>query len=300
MQRDWAKCRSEPVFQPELELPLRIEVAVRGGVNPSGVGVGIAWDADFGVRIPQVDMVQEVHHLEAYFDLAVLVDGEMLEQGCISAPVARAAKGIARQIAEGPFRGTSKRTVRVPDWRRVKPLSLRLWAVRIADQIRPAWTGIAIRAVVAITDIERQSALDDHVRVELPAADKRIGHRRHIRRVSASASERQFRDDRRRKTVHAIPVGWSVFKGAVVEALMLRQVGFEVGAAMLACSLQRVITLRRVSVREALGQARLQRVVSIGGAVAEVIDSLRPAELVVERPPLIARHVGISLQRGLI
>src|SRR5262245_31744433 len=245
-------------------------------------------------------MVQGVHHFETYLDIAALVQGEVLEERGVGAPVARTAQRVSRQVPECALCRTAKGAAGGADGGGVEPLVACLRAVRIADQVRPVRTGIAIRPIVAVTDIEWQSALDDHVGVELPAAGERFGYRREIRTVLPTAAERQLGDDRCGEVVYAIPVRRSIVEVAVVQPLVFWKVRLEILTIVGTHALQRVVGLRRVSSREALGQARLQRVVSVGCAVAEVVDALRPAELVEERPPLIPRYGRVAVDRRLI
>ena len=60
-------------------------------------------------------------------------------------------------------------------------------------------------------------------------------------------SDRQLRDQREDEVVDPIPVGRPVLEIAVVEALMLGQIGLELIAAVLARPLQRVVDVGRIA-----------------------------------------------------
>src|SRR5262249_20063558 len=105
--------RSEPVLQPELELPLRIGIAICRRVDPAGVGIGIPWNTDLRIRIPQVHVIQHVHEFETDFDFTRLVHGKVLEQRCIGSPIAGAPKSIPWQVAERALCRTAEGAVGV-------------------------------------------------------------------------------------------------------------------------------------------------------------------------------------------
>src|SRR5262245_49983571 len=122
-------------------------------------------------------MVQYVHHFETDLDFTILVHGEMLEQRCIRAPITGTPQCIPWEIAERAFCRSAKRTVGRTDGCSIEPLVSRLRTVWIADQVRPVRARVAVCTGVSIRDLERKPTLDDHVGVELPSADERIGHR---------------------------------------------------------------------------------------------------------------------------
>src|SRR5262249_22572368 len=74
----------------------------------------------------------------------------------------------------------------------------------------------------------------------------------------------------------------------------------EIVAAIFQRALQGVVREDRIAVREPLLDLGLERVVAVVGAVAEVIDILRPAELVEEALALVARERPEADQSRLV
>ena len=109
---------------------------------------------------------------------------------------------------------------------------------RIADEIRTARSGIAVRAGVSIADVERQPALNDRALVDLPPAQPPIifHERQQVRRRDA-------------EVVLAVPAGRTVIEVRIREELV---------AAVLAFPLQGVLRENRIPAREPLRQLRLQ------------------------------------------
>ena len=100
---------------------------------------------------------------------------EVLEERRVHPPVSGPAQRVPLHVAERSARRPRKGAPRRADRRRVEPLVARLRAIGIADQIRPVVAArIAVGSRVPVVDAEREPALDDRVRVELPAADERI------------------------------------------------------------------------------------------------------------------------------
>src|SRR5262249_43089282 len=117
-------------------------------------------------------VVEHVDGLDAELERVSGDEPEALEQRKVGPPVARTDQVVARQVAERPYRRPRERAALRADWRRVEPVILRAATGHgIADEIRPVRTGVAVRARVAIGDVERQSALDDRALVDLPSAE---------------------------------------------------------------------------------------------------------------------------------
>src|SRR6266536_1548365 len=77
---------SEDESQGKLEVPLRVGAAVRGRRDPSRVRIVVARDPDLRVGIAQVDVVEEIHDLDAHLDLLRARQPELLEQRRVGAP----------------------------------------------------------------------------------------------------------------------------------------------------------------------------------------------------------------------
>src|SRR5205085_5027257 len=116
---------------------------------------------------------------------------------------------------------------------------------------------------------EPPGALERRVPVELPAAEGRIDRLGDAAQVLPAATEWQLGDLRQHEDVRAVPVRRAAVHAAVVD---------EVVAAILYGALPGVVRQHRIAMREAFVDLGLQRVVAVVGAVAEVVDALRPAE----------------------
>src|SRR4029453_14884047 len=96
--------------------------------------------------------------------------------------------------------------------------------------------------------VERDSTLEGLARVELPAAEERLGERPPVGTPLLACSKRQLIDEDQVERVGAVPPGESVIEVGIVE---------EVRAVILLRLLPRVVHLVRVPVLEATGEARL-------------------------------------------
>ena len=87
----------------------------------------------------------------------------------------------------------------------------------------------------------------------------------------------------------------------VLRATVQLAVEEELFADVVECSLPRVMREEGITVTESLRDFRLQRIVTVVGAIAEVVNVLRPAEPVQVWPAIVPGHAcSKTLQGGLV
>ena len=164
---------------------------------------------------------------------------------------------------------------------------------------------VPVRAGARVGHVEGQATLDDHRGVGLPASEDRLRRARGVGEEPPSAAEGQLGQGGQREVVLAVPVRAAPLEVADVEELV---------AAVLPHLLPGVVGLERIAAREPPREPGLQRVVAVVGAVAEVVDVLRPAVGPAQRavvhhadgagevgPSVVARDPGHeALQRRLV
>ena len=179
----------------------------------------------------------------------------------------------------------------------VEPFVLGLRAVGLADQVRAsgqvARAGIAILSGIAIGHVERRAAQDEHVGVQLPAAQQGLRHAVPVVAIGLVPAERQLVDHGRGEVVRPVEPGRPLVQIRIVDPPLVVVVG---GA------LQRVVHLRRPALAEAPGELGLQRLVPVVRLVGIALHRLRPAVVAAdaehvrrdaageERTALVGRH----------
>ena len=207
------------------------------------------------------------------------------------------ARGASSSPCPQRFRGAGRENA-LPD----EPIgvalnhwSRRLRTIGVAGQVRPIVAArIAVGARVPVVDAEREPALDDRVRVELPAADERIRERE--RRPSDTVC-------RARSAARPRAKGRNCACGPnrLVPCSSRRRRRSSPPLSC-TCRCKRVVHLHGIPGREPLVELRLQRVIRVVRAVAEKVDTLRPAEGPAEaevvgdaagekRPAVVLRHI---------
>src|SRR5207249_6111801 len=138
---------------------------------------------------------------------------------------------------------------------------------------------------------ERQTASDDCSAVDRPAPDQKIGRAPQIARPPLTMAKREIVDLRKDKQVVAI---------VVIRAVSNSAVDVVIASVVVRGMLEGVTALEGQTTGEALFNCRLQGIVVVIGIASEIIDILRPAVVVVERPAVVlwyssckANHCGV-------
>ena len=143
--------------------------------------------------------------------------------------------------------------------------------------------GVQFSLWPVVTDIERQTALDGGRRIKLEASNQEIHPLRCTLEISFATSERQLVSVRHYEDVCPIKIFSSAVELAIKEELF---------GVVKDRSLPGVVSEQRPSVSKTFGDLRLQRIVAIVSAVAEIVDALRPAVLDKEGLNLLGSRPG--------
>src|SRR5262249_25031617 len=89
-------------LNPPREVPRRTGPAISSVRDDSRVRVRASRIPDEGIRLVQIDVVEQVNQFNPEFKFFALGKSELLEQRCVGPPIIRTPQIVSRQIAESP------------------------------------------------------------------------------------------------------------------------------------------------------------------------------------------------------